>query len=105
METFDRIAALGDSIAANVDPSHFFWMGMDPLAVVTAIGDRAGHCHGKDVKFAASNLEVNGLLDRRWPRDPQTLPWNFAVVGRGRDADWWREFVAALKAATRVSGG
>jgi sugar phosphate isomerase/epimerase len=32
---------------ANIDPSHFFWMGMDPLAVLASIGDRAGHCHGK----------------------------------------------------------
>ena len=102
VETFDRIAALGDSIAANIDPSHFFWMGMDPLAVMSAIGDRAGHCHGKDVRFARSNMDVNGLLDRRWPQDPRTLPWNFAVVGRGRDAAWWKAFVSALQSESRV---
>ena len=102
VESFDRIAALGDSIAANIDPSHFFWMGMDPLAVVSAIGDRAGHCHGKDVQLEKANMDVNGLLDRRWPRDPHTLPWNFAVVGRGRDAAWWRDFMAALQRESRV---
>ncbi len=102
VESFDRIAGLGDSIAANIDPSHFFWMGMDPLAVVSAIGDRAGHCHGKDVQFDSANMELNGLLDRRWPRDPQTLPWNFAVVGRGHDAAWWKDFVAALQRQSRV---
>ena len=102
VESFDRIAALGDSIAANIDPSHFFWMGMDPLAVVSAIGDRAGHCHGKDVQLDKANMDVNGLLDRRWPRDPHTLPWNFAVVGRGRDAAWWRDFMAALQRESRV---
>jgi len=102
VETFDRIAALGDSIAANIDPSHFFWMRMDPLSVVSAIGDRAGHSHGKDVQFAGSNLDLNGLLDRRWPHDPTALPWNFAVVGRGRDAAWWREFVSMLKKHSRV---
>ncbi|HUZ86027.1 MAG TPA: sugar phosphate isomerase/epimerase [Candidatus Baltobacterales bacterium] len=102
VETFGRIAALGDAIAANIDPSHFFWMGMDPLAVVEAIGTRAGHCHGKDVVFSGSNLAVNGLLDHRWPRPPDQMPWNFAVVGRGRDAPWWREFVASLGSSTRV---
>ncbi|OLD06937.1 MAG: hypothetical protein AUI56_05695 [Actinobacteria bacterium 13_1_40CM_2_66_13] len=102
VETFDRIAALGDSIAANIDPSHFFWMGMDPLAVLSAIGDRVGHCHGKDVQFARPNLDVNGVLDRRWPHDPRTLPWNFAVVGRGRDAAWWKAFVSALQSESRV---
>jgi len=102
VETFDRIAALGDSIAANIDPSHFFWMQMDPIAVVASIGDRAGHCHGKDVVFQPASLGLQGLLDRRWPRDPQTLPWNFAAVGRGRDAAWWRTFVAAIRDHTRV---
>src|SRR5438552_1774993 len=72
------------------------------LAVLSAIGDRAGHCHGKDVQFARPNLDVNGLLDRRWPHDPQTLPWNFAVVGRGRDAAWWKAFVSALQGESRV---
>ena len=102
LETFDRIAALGDSIAANIDPSHFLWMQMDPLAVVREIGDRAGHCHGKDVVFQARHLALNGLLDRRWPKPPEQMPWNFATVGRGRNAAWWRELVAALTAYTRV---
>jgi sugar phosphate isomerase/epimerase len=103
VETFERIAALGDSIAANIDPSHFFWMGMDPIAVVEAIGDAIGHCHGKDVVFASQNLALNGLLDRRWPRPPEAMPWNFAVVGRGRDAAWWRTFVAALAGSGRLN--
>ena len=101
VETFERLSALGDSIAANLDPSHFFWMGMDPLAVVEAIGDATGHCHGKDVLFQARPLALNGLLDRRWPRPPEEMPWNFAVVGRGREASWWRELVSAL-GRTRV---
>ena len=103
VETFDRIAALGDAIAANLDPSHFFWMGMDPLAVVEALGERVGHCHAKDVKFQPRQLGLNGLLDRRWPRPPAEMPWNFAVAGRGRDAAWWTQFVAALRRAGRVT--
>ena len=59
---------------------------MDANAVAAALGDRVGHCHGKDVAFSHDNLAINGLLDRRWPRPPQEMPWNFAVVGRGRDA-------------------
>jgi sugar phosphate isomerase/epimerase len=102
VETFTRVAALGDAIAANIDPSHFFWMGMDPLAVVEAIGRRAGHCHGKDVVFSPRNLALNGLLDHRWPRPADHMPWNFAVVGRGKEAAWWRTFLAAISSQTRV---
>jgi sugar phosphate isomerase/epimerase len=102
VESFSRLAALGDAIAANIDPSHFFWMGMDARAVVDALGERVGHCHGKDVAFSPDNLALNGLLDRRWPRPPEAMPWNFAVVGRGKDAEWWSGFVAGLAANTRA---
>ncbi len=48
VETFGRVAALGPSLAANLDPSHFFWMGMDGHRVAAALGDRVAHVHGKD---------------------------------------------------------
>ena len=102
VETFERLSELGPSLAANLDPSHFFWMGMDPIAAATRLGSRVGHCHGKDVAFIPANLAVNGLLDRRWPRPPESMPWNFAVVGRGRNEAWWTEFVSAVQAQGRV---
>ncbi|HET7337984.1 MAG TPA: sugar phosphate isomerase/epimerase [Candidatus Dormibacteraeota bacterium] len=103
VETFERVAALGDSIAANIDPSHFFWMHMDPIAVVEAVGDRACHCHAKDVAFDERNLALNGLLDRRWPRPPEQMPWNFTVPGRGRDAAWWQRFLRKLVEVGRIN--
>lgn len=103
LETFDRVSQLGGAIAANVDPSHFMWMGMDALAVIEAVGRRAGHAHAKDVVFDVRNLAVNGLLDRRWPRPPEAMPWNFATVGRGKDPSWWGRFMDSLAAGTRVS--
>jgi len=102
VETFTQLAKLGDAIAANIDPSHFFWMGMDANAVVAALGERIGHCHGKDVAFSSRYLAINGLLDRRWPRPPEAMPWNFAVVGRGKDPQWWAGFVAGLAAHGRL---
>ena len=38
VETFRRVAALGPSISANLDPSHFFWMGMDGHRVSCGAG-------------------------------------------------------------------
>jgi hypothetical protein len=43
VETFGRVAALGPAIAGNLDPSHFFWMGMDGHKVAAALGDRIEH--------------------------------------------------------------
>jgi sugar phosphate isomerase/epimerase len=102
VETFESLATLGPSLAANIDPSHFFWMGMDANSVVRRLGDRVGHAHGKDVVFNPERLAINGLLDRRWPSPPREMPWNFAAVGRGHDQDWWNDFVRCLSAIGQV---
>ncbi|HUJ06824.1 MAG TPA: sugar phosphate isomerase/epimerase [Streptosporangiaceae bacterium] len=95
-ETFDRVAGLGRSIDANLDPSHFFWMGMDGHRVAAALGERVGHAHGKDTVFHADNLALNGLLDARWPHPAEQMPWTFAVPGRGHDLAWWTELVRII---------
>lgn len=96
VETFERLAALGPSLAANLDPSHFFWMGMDGHAVARRIADRVGHVHGKDTVFHSEHLALNGLLDRRWPAPAEEMPWTFAVPGRGHDVAWWSGLLDAL---------
>jgi sugar phosphate isomerase/epimerase len=101
VETFERVAALGPSIAANLDPSHFFWMGMDGHKVAARLGDRVGHSHGKDTVFDTESLALNGLLDRRWPSPADQMPWNFAVPGRGHDLGWWTGLMRSL-ASSRV---
>src|SRR5258708_7790154 len=99
VETFTRVASLGPSIGANLDPSHFFWMGMDGHRVAAALGDRVGHVHGKDTVFHADSLALNGLLDRRWPEPAARMPWTFALPGRGHDLAWWTGLVVALAAS------
>ena len=94
LETFSQLAAVGDKLAANVDPSHCFWMQMDPLAVVAEL-PRVGYAHLKDVVFDDRNLALNGVLDHRWP---EAASWRFAAVGRGHEAPWWRAFLDALAA-------
>jgi sugar phosphate isomerase/epimerase len=101
VETFERVAGLGASLAANLDPSHFFWMGMDGHKVAERLGRLVGHSHGKDTVFHADSLALNGLLDRRWPKPAEQMPWNFAVVGRGHDPAWWTGLMRSL-AASRV---
>jgi sugar phosphate isomerase/epimerase len=91
-ETFDRLTQAGGNLAANIDPSHFFWQRMDTFAILDHLGERVGHAHAKDLTFNERRLALNGLLDRRWPSPPEDMPWNFATVGAGHDGDWWAEF-------------
>jgi sugar phosphate isomerase/epimerase len=103
VETFRRVAELGPALAGNLDPSHFFWMGMDGHKVAAALGDRIAHVHGKDTVFHAESLALNGLLDRRWPEPAAEMPWTFAVPGRGHDLAWWTGLVRTLgDSAARV---
>jgi sugar phosphate isomerase/epimerase len=96
VETFSRLAALGGNLAANIDPSHFFWQQIDTEAVIEALRGPIGHAHAKDLSFNERVLAVNGLLDHRWPGPPSATPWSFATVGRGHDEAWWGQFLGWL---------
>ena len=97
VETFERIITLSPSIAANLDPSHFFWMGMDGHRVAERIKSRVGHAHAKDTIFHTDSLALNGMLDRRWPAPAEDMPWTFGIPGRGHDLEWWTELVRRLE--------
>ncbi len=96
VETFEQLAALGENLAANLDPSHFFWQQMDAFAVIERLRGRIGHVHAKDVSFDPEVLAVSGLLDHRWPGPSGQVPWQFSTVGHGHDAAWWKRLVDAL---------
>jgi sugar phosphate isomerase/epimerase len=87
--TFERVAAEAPNLAVNLDPSHFFWQSIDPLAVVRRLGARIGFAHGKDTVIAPDRVALDGALDRR--------SWRFATVGQGHDVAWWQAFVEALR--------
>jgi sugar phosphate isomerase/epimerase len=101
VDTFLRLNATAPGIGVNLDPSHLFWQQMDPLKVVEKLGRLVGHAHGKDVRYHRDELDLNGLLDNRWPGDAETIPWDFAAVGMGSHADgWWQSFATALERHT-----
>jgi sugar phosphate isomerase/epimerase len=94
--TFRLARDLGDNLAVNLDPSHFFWQGMDPLAIIGALGNKIGHAHGKDTTMFPENAALNGVLDNRWLGEPKEMPWLFSTVGDGHPAEWWHRFVRTL---------
>ena len=104
VESFLRLNSAAPAIGVNLDPSHLFWQRMDPLAVIERLGTKIGYAHAKDVRYDTAELELNGLLDSRWPGDASHIPWDFAAVGHGaHDAAWWRTFAEALAHSTSAS--
>lgn len=88
----------GPGIGANLDPSHLFWQGMDPLVVVRALG-RNGvfHVHAKDTRIDPQEMALNGGLDTRPTSMVGERSWAFRTVGYGHGAAWWRDFVSTLR--------
>ena len=96
--TFHRLhAAVGSVISANVDPSHLFWQGMDPSAVVRALGDSVAHVHVKDTQLVADELATAGVLDGRPFGADAPRAWVHRTVGRGHGDDVWTAFFRALR--------
>jgi sugar phosphate isomerase/epimerase len=94
-------AAAGDEIGVNVDPSHFLWQGIDPLAAIRTLG-RAGaifHVHAKDVYLDRANIAENGVLDTKHYGRFAERSWTFRSVGYGQDEKFWKDLVSALRIA------
>jgi sugar phosphate isomerase/epimerase len=110
------IDAVGAShIGAEMDPSHLFWQGIDPVAAIEHLGPLVYNAAAKDTRMNEA-VRINGVLDdrfgrvdpddpdaiglggrstlSRWPTDPS---WQFVSVGRGHDVAYWTSFLAALE--------
>lgn len=100
-------------IGAEMDPSHLFWQGIDPIAATRSLGALVLHAAAKDTRINPQ-CAINGVLDDRfrrlrpdeertniggryfvneWPEDSS---WDFVSVGKGHDLDFWAEFLTAL---------
>lgn len=89
--------AVGPIVGANVDPSHLFWQGMDPLAVIRALGPAVYHVHLKDTEVIADQVALAGVLDQRPFEDPRHRAWVFRTVGSVHGPAFWTAFIAALR--------
>lgn len=89
--------ACGANLGANLDPSHLFWQGMDPIAVVRKLGDAIFHVHAKDVKVDPFNTALNGVLDTKHYGDEISRSWIFRTCGYGHTLGWWKDFVSTLR--------
>ena len=97
---FQALSAYVDrNIGLNLDPSHFWWQGIDPLTVVEELGDRIGWMHGKDTLLYPERIRRQGVLHFAPPAEPALAPWHFASVGEGRDDEAWAVLLSAVRRA------
>jgi sugar phosphate isomerase/epimerase len=89
-------AAVGETVGMNLDPSHLFWMGGDPIAAARFLGKAIHHVHAKDARLERGPFAVDGALDTRPIADYAERTWNYVALGLGHEASWWKDFVAAL---------
>jgi sugar phosphate isomerase/epimerase len=100
-ETLLRLRQLaGDNVGANLDPSHLFWQGIDPVeaARTLAAAGAVFHVHAKDVFIDPSNTRVNGVLDTKSYGDVRHRSWVFRTCGDGHGDEFWKPFVSVLRA-------
>lgn len=86
-------------LGCNLDPSHFFWQGIDPIRTVGPIAD-AGllfYVHAKDTELSRTEGSVNGYLDARPYTDLRHRAWSFRTCGWGHGHEFWRPFVSELR--------
>ena len=97
-ETMLRLRGIaGQAVGCNLDPSHMFWQGIDPIAAVRLLGDAIFYVHAKDTQIYGRNLPLTGVLDTKPYTDERNRSWVFRTCGYGHGAEWWREFVSTLR--------
>jgi sugar phosphate isomerase/epimerase len=91
--------AVGPTIGANLDPSHLFWMGADPLVAAEALGGAIYHVHAKDTFLNAPKQATTSLLENGSLMDIPARSWSYVTLGFGHGEEWWRQFCYRLKMA------
>ncbi|ALC82070.1 MULTISPECIES: sugar phosphate isomerase/epimerase family protein [Bacillus] len=91
--------ATSPAIGANVDPSHFWWQGIDPVGAIKILGKENAihHFHAKDTYLDQDNINRYGLTDMQPYSEIQTRSWNFRSVGCGHSLEEWSNIMSALR--------
>jgi sugar phosphate isomerase/epimerase len=88
---------VGKIVGANLDPSHLFWMGADPLAAIDALGDAIHHVHAKDTFMNKPAVDVTSRLETIGHENVRDRAWSYITLGYGHGEEWWRQFCYCLR--------
>lgn len=92
----DRV---GPMVGANLDPSHLFWMGADPLVAAESLGEAIHHVHAKDTLINSAVQSTTSLLENGDLMDVPSRSWSYITLGHGHGEEWWRQFCYRLRMA------
>lgn len=91
--------ATGKAIGCNLDPSHLWWQGIDPVAAIKILGSANAihHFHAKDTYLDQDNINMHGLTDMQPYHHVKTRAWTFRSVGCGHSLQVWSDIISALR--------
>lgn len=91
--------AAGEVIGANLDPSHMWWQGIDPVQAIQILGREGAihHFHAKDTVIDPVNVNKHGLTDMQSYTNMMDRAWQFRSVGYGHDLKAWADMMSALR--------
>ncbi|WHY83884.1 sugar phosphate isomerase/epimerase [Neobacillus novalis] len=91
--------ACGPAIGANLDPSHLWWQGIDPVEAIKVLGREKAihHFHAKDTIIDQPNMNRNGLTDMTSYTDMRNRAWYFRTVGFGHEPKVWADIISTLR--------
>lgn len=87
------------AIGANLDPSHLWWQGIDPVAAIKILGkeDAIHHFHAKDTYIDQEHVNMHGLTDMQPYTEVRSRAWSFRSVGCGHSLQEWSDIISALR--------
>lgn len=91
--------AAGKNLGANLDPSHFFWQGINPIEAARYLGENKCifHVHAKDCGIDPRNMALVGGLDIKSYGDVKGRSWVFRTCGYGHGDEFWKPFMSMLR--------
>ena len=99
-QTFLRLRReVGPTIGMNLDPSHLWWQGIDPIVFVETIGEAIYTCHVKDVALDPRLTARDGLASSAYYDEWDLRSWSYRTLGYGHDEFFWRNFIVGLRRA------
>jgi sugar phosphate isomerase/epimerase len=82
-------AVPSSAIGLCYDPSHFYWLGIEPIQPIWDFQDRIYYAHAKDTEMLAAGQNYYGIYGRQLSSTEERSWWRYRLPGYGA-VDWIR---------------